>query len=577
MTPFAKGRSRLHVTSGRGRTPHARRRHCQILPGIERLEGRLLLASSLSAIPLEFVPSTLPPPLLVGTIQPAAGSHVSQSPILTQVRPVVAVASSLNAGRSRASEPSPIPEMILHKEASSDGTYPSDDLVSTPWRPAETEIDGADEGDAVVLPPALTLDTSGLEAIPTVVNLPEVHLTGTVGPDQARVTFKVALNSSTDRLKIRMSRDSSSTEAGIPMIEDILMMGPRGDILSVITGTYESWPDVPMEMTLTLNHVPRGATLVFHVGEAPRSVDPSAGSENGVAGSLNFTLDLSRTNSAGSLPSAPQLVLESPLVIVSQVLAGLYLPTVVPGVSLPRAVGPTSSSLGEESSTNSVEMTSGGIAADLSPVAEGLPGVSVGPLISRGSTAVGPTLATAPGDLTVPLDRNERAFDLASGSAGGETVPVLTSAAEQVAAAGASGTLSPPSRAIGEYSEDLLLVRGPGGLPILATSASRSRHRGESAELIATLPDSRPTAAGVEQPDDGAAGRTGKEAGNHTQPRKLGLFALIFGIVIGITLTSRPFYPELLALVRIRLFGPNRPRTRGGRKSGGSRWSIWAR
>ena len=48
------------------------------------------------------------------------------------------------------------------------------------------------------------------------------------------------------------------------------------------------------------------------------------------------------------------------------------------------------------------------------------PGVSVGPLVTRGSAPLRPPLGTTPGEPTPSIDRNERAFDLAAIGSGAE-------------------------------------------------------------------------------------------------------------------------------------------------------------
>jgi hypothetical protein len=201
------------------------------------------------------------------------------------------------------------------------------------------------------------------------------------------------------------------------------------------------------------------------------------------------------------------------------------------------------------------------------------PGVSVGPLVTRGSAPLQPPLGTTPGEPTPSIDRNERAFDLAALGSGAEVDAelLLGLTANRSDGNGEDTPVNPATRT----TEPLIALRGPGGLPVMVSSVQAGQSLIDPAAVLATLP------APENLPDPGqklarlpalppldvpGALRRGDEVACTD------LLKAACGLMLGIKLTTGPLYPDLMALVRN--FLPRRaslaslPRRSGARRKG---------
>lgn len=201
------------------------------------------------------------------------------------------------------------------------------------------------------------------------------------------------------------------------------------------------------------------------------------------------------------------------------------------------------------------------------------PGVSVGPLVTRGSAPLRPPLGTTPGEPTPSIDRNERAFDLAAIGSGAEVDAelLLGLTANRSDGNGEDTPVNPATRT----TEPLIALRGPGGLPVMVSSVQAGQSLIDRAAVLATLP------APENLPDPGqklarlpalppldvpGALRRGDEVACTD------LLKAACGLMLGIGLTTGPLYPDLMALVRN--FLPRRaslaslPRRSGARRKG---------
>ncbi len=178
------------------------------------------------------------------------------------------------------------------------------------------------------------------------------------------------------------------------------------------------------------------------------------------------------------------------------------------------------------------------------------PGVSVGPLVTRGSAPLRPPVGTIPGEPTPSIDRNERAFDLAAlGSGAGLDAELLLGLTTN--RSDGNGEDTPVDQAT-RTSGLLIALRGPGDLPVMVSSV-RGQSLIDPAAVLATL------AAPENLPDPGhqlarlpalppleasGAFRRGDEV-----PCTDFLKAAC-GLMLGIGLTTGPLYPDLMALCR---------------------------
>ena len=201
------------------------------------------------------------------------------------------------------------------------------------------------------------------------------------------------------------------------------------------------------------------------------------------------------------------------------------------------------------------------------------PGVSVGPLVTRGSAPLRPPLGTTPGEPTPSIDRNERAFDLAALGSGAEVDAelLLGLTTNRSDGNGEDTPVNPATRT----TEPLIALRGPGGLPVMVSSVRAGQSLIDPAAVLATLP------APENLPDPGqqlarlpalppldvpGALRRGDEVACTD------FLKAACGLMLGIGLTTGPLYPDLMALVRNflprRASLTNAPRRSGARRKG---------
>jgi hypothetical protein len=152
------------------------------------------------------------------------------------------------------------------------------------------------------------------------------------------------------------------------------------------------------------------------------------------------------------------------------------------------------------------------------------------------------------------VDRNERAFDLAleEGSAGID--PELLHGAIARFGRRPDGSASPDAVPAGAASSRVLLaLHAAGGFPVLGSAPGQGTGRLDPAQVLATLTPEPETAdrQGVADLTDLRPLETAQSAGSR---RRRGLhvdyLTAALGLVLGISLTSSPLYPDLIALAR---------------------------
>jgi hypothetical protein len=180
--------------------------------------------------------------------------------------------------------------------------------------------------------------------------------------------------------------------------------------------------------------------------------------------------------------------------------------------------------------------------------------LSTGPLASRSASPLGPTIASIDADATQPVDRHERALS--------QEIDGLGSDDEVQSAAWRSrgtdqeplmfpGRQSRSAELLGE-AEPVVAVTGRGGFPIKVTSTGRGQHA-RLTDLWATLPSEADLAGsepGFVQVKISASGEapfpitTDRPADLMKYPDYV---KAAFGLFIGMSLTSGPLFPDLMA------------------------------
>ena len=213
----------------------------------------------------------------------------------------------------------------------------------------------------------------------------------------------------------------------------------------------------------------------------PAQTDPAVKAvsllpQNGAAGQVNVVQSAAQgvTGSAGTTPKvvnivpAPThsislqysfngIVSSSSPVFTSTLMSSTTGPVVAPD---PEAA--SSESTGMEPPAVAIAAAGARLTTHVEVAA---PGVSVGPLVTRGSAPLRPPLGTTPGEPTPSIDRNERTFDLAALGSGAEVDAelLLGLTTNRSDGNGEDTPVNPATRT----TEPLIALRGPGGLPVM--------------------------------------------------------------------------------------------------------------
>ena len=327
------------------------------------------------------------------------------------------------------------------------------------------------------------LTPQGMQRLPAMPWADEAEVSGTLQPAQSWMTFKIPVDSGTQYLKVTVSQLGPAGTSPIPALDQLYLVGPSGKVLTMLQGVA-AYAQAPRQgVMIFLSAVPDNSMLLVRIIEttaqfvAPGTVQASASGLN-----VPFMMDVQRSDLAATgLPmnDAFQTVstvgLASPLLIAyGNLAATTSAPTVSFSLDAPETDSVASVPTGMEPSAVAFPIAVG--APRLTTQVEGTaPGVSVGPLITRGSAPFRPPVGTVEGELTPSIDRNERAFDLTVIGSGavldagillGWTMNRSDGHGEDGQVDQATGTSAP-----------VLALRGPGGLPVMVCSMRRASRR----------------------------------------------------------------------------------------------------
>jgi hypothetical protein len=455
--------------------------------------------------------------------------------------------------------PAPTPSISL--KFSSNGTVSSSSpvLVSTPMSlttgPAQglaPQQPGAPDSD----PERSELTPQGMQQLPALPRTDEVEVSGSLNPAQSWMTYRVPVGSTTQFLKVTFSQLGTQGESMIPALDQLYLVGPSGVVLTMLKGASAYAQGPRQDMMILLSAVPDNSELLVRIVETT-ALSLAAGPPQTLSASLNipFTMDIQRTDLAVSAPPMNALFqavasagLAGPLLIAyGNVPVPVSPPSLVSSGIAPDTEAASSELAGMEPSAVAIA-TAG--ARMTTQVELAIPGVSVGPLVTRGSAPLRPPVGTIPGEPTPPIDRNERAFDLAAlGSGAGLDAELLLGLTTN--RSDGNGEDTPVDQAT-RTSEPLIALRGPGGLPVMVSSA-RGQSLIDPAAVLATLaaPENLPDAGqqlarlpALPPLEASGALRRGDEV-----PCTDFLKAAC-GLMLGIGLTTGPLYPDLMALFR---------------------------
>jgi hypothetical protein len=560
------------------------------------LEGRLLLATTIlsrtgspvSPQPVHGSAAVLTIPLTNGTKLPVivATTTISRatSPVSSGTKLPVIVATTTTS-RATSSVPSTAPSPQVTKPPK--GSGPTYGPPPTPFISVSTSsgfktslVTTLNSVSAAGTPGRINLgsspitpggaggvsphDPSPLGISKLVPWTADIQISDTLKASAPITTYRIPVGPTTQDFKFTVESTELPELPELPAIDELYLVGPSGSVLAALQGISSSVQGGHQSLDISLENVPLGAHLLVRVAElsllSPSS--PSAGPTSLV--DMTFRMEIQRNDPFGylyqSFMAIPAVGFTSPTSGVLISTASLFY---APSTARFSPTSPSDSGkLMEEESPGQV------VAAEAPPlpeeVAAASPGFSLGPLVSQGSSPLGPALGTTRDQLTSSIDRNERAYDMAMEQLGADLdAPIAPRPAD-------GGDSDRPGRHA-EGGESFVPLRGPGGLPVLVSTPIKPHDESDRDALLASLRDPREEAA---EPD--ALDFTPLEAiaprDRPEDPRACTDFlTAACGLVLGVGLATGPLYPDLIALVRTCLPRRVRPAAGHGMRRNGSR------
>ncbi len=504
-------------------------------------------------------PNQNPLPSPQETDQSSSSLNVSYSPVASQ-------GNSLSDTETTASQAAAEPTISLHYSAGTGKTAVSVTLVSSPVSSTpdqrqfitSTSLDSADQAKEV-----FELTPRGIWQLPDIPSGLDVVVSGNLGPGQLFMTFRMQVGPQTGSLQLIISGSESPSAPVEPALDQLYLVSSNGTVLTELSGVSALAHGSQENMTIGLNEVPVGAQLLARVVESSNTTaalaDASGSSTNQ---NIPFTLEVRRPNlSIGTTAIVPVFSAGTadPIAgLVSAFLGLLASTTFTTGESSLAVNEPGTSTSGiadQLQTTDATVLTSSASLSQVaSPIRTAMPGVSMGPLASRGSAPLGPSLGTTQEEPTPMVDRAERAFDLATtGSDAGADLELSPQGDGSGRDDTGSGSRGDGFGSFADRLSRLVVVRNPGGLPILTGALKIEPSSVDRVSILASLAGEMGSLE-----DEHQLGLPADSRFQVIQPDPdlsggaicTDFFTTASGLLLGIGLTSGPLYPDMITFVR---------------------------
>jgi hypothetical protein len=376
---------------------------------------------------------------------------------------------------------------------------------------------------------------------------------------QSTIYVEIPVGPNTQTVGLNVTGVSGQDGSDPPIVGQVALVDTDGTMLAYSNTLSGPVQTTPQSVMVAMQNAPVGGRLLVQISASGATLQPGAigGSVGSSSGwNIPFILDVQRQDlqppgAASSSGSGLGQGLLGTVVFVTPGLTGsseqdfsAWTPGVAQSTTLTagQRVEPAALSLSADPTLSATESTG-----------EFNVRLPVGPLVSRSAGPVEPMLASAATDPTPPVNRHERALSqriegLGAGqSSDSSTHPLDEGAGEQLAhGSGPSGA-------------PVVTVRGGGGFP-LQVSAYGTAERADLAGLLATLPETGPSASRTDDTDDLAPDRPIElvplplsAAGDSEGFDYPNYLRAALGLALGLGLTSGSLFPDLVASVRTKL------------------------
>lgn len=537
------------------------------MPVVELLESRQLLSQT----------------AVLGQLQSLAFLQVSKEPVSVGSLPQSSSGQTMQATDMLSSQPvsnrvlipqvlsSALPVITLQPADAPPGQAAQQTLTSTPVLPVLASTTQTRAGQTVPNPENAELTPSGLKSLPTLPMAEDVMIAGSLAPQQGWSSFKIPIDPATESLHVTVSHDPTMTGPMVPALDQLYLVGPAGNLMLKLTGASALLQGTRQDIQISFSHIPNGSDLVLRIIEAPTPTangtaaatasTSATAMQPAAAATMPFTMEVVRSEWIGaSLVSSALGQSFAGGSAVSSIFGCAPLSTAIVSSPSNPADLCTITKIGGPALADNLVGKLLVPAAAAEPVEEtpiAIPGVSLGPLVSRGSAPLGPPLGTTPGDPTPALNRDERAFDVSTSGSNASGVgdsDLVTALSARLEALDTEGTpLWQPGSAHGDGAS-FVSLRGPGGFPTLATTASRTRADNDPEAILATVTTLSQPEVALEGTRSTVVGSATEFSSTTSVPVPTAVSAdyctAACGLVLGISLTAGPLYPDLLTLLQ---------------------------
>jgi hypothetical protein len=457
---------------------------------------------------------------------------------------------------------------VVYNASEGLGTIP-DRMISAPF-PYSMESGTRPTTGPIPGPfPDPELSPDGLAKLPSLPEVRDVQMSGNLIPPQSWMTLKVPVGPMTQSFRVTVAPGSRELPNDIPALDQLDLVGPTGEVLAELKGISSGWQGTSQDLRIWLSGVPNGAVLVLRIVDNHVVTTPTESTDADLPASVPFQMELQRSEMAGPIAGFPNGESIAPLTVTS---------------SLSIAAGSTAGSTSGSVALSMIRLYSEDVSSSLTLAVSGegqappataarvpsemddpAPGVGVGPLASRRSSPIGPPLGTSSGELTPSSDRQEQAFDLSTDT------PVVALDPDQWPDDDTDSVEPAPlpeipwrGAVVREDGSRIVTLRGTGGFPVLVCSLSGTRTSPDPAELLATLPSNLVPGQNANNVAALLADARERPEERHRadDPTISDFASAAFGLLLGASLATGPFYPDLIAMIRPYVTRPLHVRSR---------------
>lgn len=487
--------------------------------------------------------SIVAPPLSPGSLVGASAAEPPIDAADSEITPLNWVAAG-----------TPTPASILGDGSAAIATAATITVQGEPVEPGpildpitSTGPDEAPSVDAPILMTAPAWEGSpqgsvfdGLDELDEIPWRPDYSVAATLDAGRSQIAYRIPVGPDTSALRLAVRFDRPGPGPS-PLIDKLYLVNPAGGVLGGISTAAVGVGDDGQRFLVTLRGAPDGSHLVvcLTTRDGPTSTAPGDGSEGAPAPAfaMNFELSIQRSDpepasaaergvggSVAAAPSPPHSI------------------TVPAGLGFAAWAGAASARLPLDAPARAERSENGGgaLAGSFSwamPAGRS-PSVYLGPLVFRGASPLGPTLATSEDEPTQLIDREGLAVDQAIDQISAELDSELLAGLKNRDGATATAT-------------ETRALAGAGGLPVLVTATVRARKRADADALAANLQSrSVEEALNAEAPK---APPTADPGIDDVRIASAGVITRAAGLIIGLGLATGPLYPDLVALARRKL------------------------